>query len=123
MVGLQPRADEQTEAAVFATEDAGATWKPWDGGLAARFGFRAWAHSLASDPLNPERLFMGQSSSILRSEDGGESWRYVLGNENLQGLGINSIVVSANSDRGVWAGGQTAFFAAAVLRSRDSGDT
>jgi photosystem II stability/assembly factor-like uncharacterized protein len=95
----------------------------WDGGLAAQHGNRQWAFSLAMDPGNPDRLYMGQSYAILRSTDGGRTWRYVFGDEYNWGGGIKSIVVSPDRSGRVWAAGTTAFFAAAVFRSDDWGDT
>lgn len=123
LVGVMPYAEEQTEAAVFASEDRGDTWTPWDGGLAARSGGRAWAYSLAADPGNPERLFLGQSYPILRSEDGGLSWRYIWGSGDIFGMGVNSIILSPGRDGRMWAGGETGFYAGVILRSDDWGDT
>ncbi len=123
LVGVKPFAEEQTDAAVFASEDRGKTWIPWDNGLAARRGNRAWAYSLAMDPGNPERLFMGQSYPILRSEDAGHSWQYIWGNEDIFGMGINSIVVSPKRDGRIWAGGESGLFAGVVLRSDNWGES
>jgi photosystem II stability/assembly factor-like uncharacterized protein len=123
LVGLRPRSDEQTDAAVYSTEDRGLTWRPWDGGLATRNGRRAWAYALAVDPGNPDRLYLGQSFPILRSHDGGLTWTYVFGDSTDVGMGIGAIVVSPARDGRVWAAGQTGFFAAAVLRSDNWGDT
>ena len=123
LVGMMPYAQETTAAAVFATEDHGRTWKPSDGGLAAQHGNRAWASSLAVDPANPDRLYMGQSYPVLRSDDGGRSWAYVWLNADMFGGGVNAILVARCGDGHVWAAGQTAFFTAFVLRSGDWGDT
>jgi photosystem II stability/assembly factor-like uncharacterized protein len=122
-VGVRPYADEQTAAAVFATEDRGRIWLPWDGGLASQHGNRQWAYSLAMDPHNPERLYMGQSFPLLRSQDGGRSWQYVFGGPDMFGLGIKALVVSPDQSGRVYAAGTTAFFSAAILRSENWGDT
>jgi len=122
LVGMRPRAEEKTAAAVFATEDRGRTWLPWDGGLAAQYDNRQWAYSLAMDPGDPERLFMGQSAAILRSTDGGENWIYVHGSAGLSGIGMNAIVISPARDGRVWAGGEGALFNGLILLSEDWGD-
>lgn len=122
LVGVSPYSDEQTAAAVFASEDRGRTWVAWDGGLAARLGNRAWAYSLALDPADASRVFMGQSYPLMRSTDGGRTWLYVWGSEDIFGNGINSIAVSPSQDGRVWAGGRTGVFAAAILRSEDGGE-
>jgi photosystem II stability/assembly factor-like uncharacterized protein len=123
LVGMRPRAEEQTAAAVFATEDAGRTWLPWDGGLAQRHDHRQWAFSLAMDPGDPQRLYMGQSISILRSTDGGRSWRYVFGSADYFGRGLNALVVSPRRDGRIWAGGEGALFNGLILLSQDWGGT
>jgi len=121
LVGMRPDADNSTPAAVFASEDRGDTWMPWDGGLSARYGNNEWAYSLAMDPGDPNRLFMGQSASILRSDDGGRSWRYVFGDWDLSGGGISGIVVSPTRDGHVFAGATSALFTGVVFRSSDWG--
>jgi photosystem II stability/assembly factor-like uncharacterized protein len=112
-----------TESAVYATEDAGETWIPWDGGLADHQGGYFSAHSLAADPDRPQRLYMGGSYSILRSDDGGQTWDFVHGSFESWGQGIQAIAVSPHSDGGVWAAGQSALGVGPIFRSLDSGDT
>ena len=117
---------EDTGAAVYSTENGGRTWYPSDGGLDASVAEQshdAWASSLAIDPCNPNRLFMGQSYSVLRSVDGGESWKYVLGDEDKFGMGAHAIAISPACDGEIWVGGQTGFFTGVVHRSADWGNT
>lgn len=122
LVGVYPFSDEQTDAAVFATEDGGATWLPWDGGLAARRGNRGWAYSLGMNADRPGRLFMGYFDQIVRSEDGGRTWAFVQGDESQIGGGqIRAIAVAASAQGRVWAGGETSIFTAVIWRSADSG--
>lgn len=109
LVGMRNRAEERTPAAVFATEDRGRTWLPWDGGLAEQHDNREWAYSLAMDPGDAARLYMGQSASILRSTDGGRSWQYVSGDADMTANGVNAIVISPARDGRVWAGVEGAF--------------
>lgn len=123
LVGVTPIANETTSAAVFASNDQGATWVPWDGGLAAANDNRFWAYSLAQDPAVPNRLFMGSSYSILRSDDGGASWTFVFGSEDSWGQGIHSISVGPDGTGQVWAGGQSALGVAPIFRSEDHGTT
>lgn len=123
LVGMRYRAGEGTAAAVFASEDRGETWLPWDGGLAAENDNNQWAYALAIDPGDPNRLFMGQSISILRSVDGGRTWSYVVGSADYFANGVSRIVVSPNRDGHVFAGATSAFSTAIVYRSEDWGDT
>ncbi len=122
LVGVYPFSDDQTDAAVFATEDRGATWLPWDGGLAARRGNRGWAYSLGMNADRPDRLFMGYFDQIVRSEDGGRTWAFVQGDETQIGGGhIRAIEVAPSAQGRVWAGGRTSIFTAVIWRSDDGG--
>jgi len=122
---MRPYTDEQTDAAVFASEDQGQTWLPWDGGLAAAHDGRAWAFSLAMDPGNSDQLYMGLNFPIMRSQDGGRRWQFVWGTESELGswMWIPALLVSPRQDGRVWAGGETALFTYAILCSSDWGDT
>lgn len=122
LVGIEPRGEEQTPAAVFASEDQGRTWRPADGGLAVRHDLRAWAYELAADPGDPKRIYMSTNYPILRSNDGGESWTFVwLTDEDLGGGQFRTILVSPQRDGRIWAGGQTGFFAGIILSSSNWG--
>jgi photosystem II stability/assembly factor-like uncharacterized protein len=115
-----------TRGAAYATEDGGRTWKPWDGGLDARLAARgndAWGYALAMDPGNPDRLYMGLSYPIMRSNDGGQSWQYVWGSDDIVGGGIAAILVDPQRTGRVWAVGGTLYLHAAILRSNDWGDS
>ncbi|MHB1297630.1 MAG: sialidase family protein [Gemmatimonadaceae bacterium] len=122
LVGVRPRDWDRSAAAVFASTDRGRTWVPWDGGLAAQHDQNQWAFSLAIDPGDPERLFMGQSISILRSTDGGRAWQYVFASADDFGNGLNTIVISPLRDGRVWAGGEGAIFNGLILLSDDWGE-
>lgn len=132
LAAIGPKADsagQDTKAAVYATEDGGKTWLPWDGGLEGRLfaarGTDAWAYSLTVDPGNPSRLYMGLLYPVMRSDDGGETWQFVWGTEREYGgwMGVYALLVSEARDGHVWAGGETALFTRALLRSIDWGDT
>lgn len=125
LVGIEPFSDEQTPAAVFASEDQGRTWTEWDGGLAAQHDFRAWASSLAFDPADPNRLFMGELYSVVRSIDGGRTWGYVWPDTSRLAAGgsIEDIVTASDGSGRMWAAGQSSLFSAAILRSDDGGET
>ncbi len=121
LVGVTGRSPwDPREASVFATGD-GATWTPADGGLAAEGG--GGAASLAVDPGRPDRLYLGTSINVLRSEDGGKTWQYVLGAKGFAGQGVQSILVSPARDGMVWASIINSFGESAVHRSGDWGDT
>ena len=124
LVGVWPQDREETAAAVFATEDGGETWKPWDGGLADQSNDqRFWAFSLAVDLGNPRRLFMGSSAAILRSPDGGGTWEFAFGGPTSSALGVLGIAISPRRDGNLWAGGESPFFTGYVRHSSDWGDS
>jgi hypothetical protein len=73
-------------AGAFRTDDGGATWRPINRGLrsegipdpAAEVGH--CVHRIARHPSKPGVLFMQKHWDIMRSDDGGDSWREVSGN-------------------------------------------
>ncbi|WP_460864310.1 WD40/YVTN/BNR-like repeat-containing protein [Rhodococcus aerolatus] len=72
-------------AGVFRTLDGGRTWAPANAGLlsdgipspAAEVGH--CVHHLAAHPSRPRTLFMQKHWDVMRSDDGGDSWREVSG--------------------------------------------
>jgi photosystem II stability/assembly factor-like uncharacterized protein len=72
-------------AGVFRSDDWGATWRPANRGLHsegipdpdAEVGH--CVHSLAMRPSRPEVLYMQKHWDVMRSDDGGESWREISG--------------------------------------------
>ena len=73
-------------AGVFRTDDGGKTWRPKNRGLRsggipdedAEVGH--CVHRLAMHPSRPNVLFMQKHWDVMRTDDGGESWREVSGN-------------------------------------------
>lgn len=73
-------------AGAFRTTDGGATWTPINKGLhsgfmpdpAAEVGH--CVHRIALHPSNPNTLFMQKHWDVMRTDDGGDSWRKVSGN-------------------------------------------
>jgi len=57
------------ESGVFKTTDGGASWQARNGGLQ-----NLLTRSLAITPDNPNRLYVGTSSGIYRSDNGAVSW-------------------------------------------------
>jgi hypothetical protein len=72
-------------AGVLATDDGGATWRASNQGL--RSGFLPdpeteighCVHKLARHPDRPEVVFMQKHWDVMRSDDGGTSWREISG--------------------------------------------
>lgn len=124
LVGVMPFSDETTEAAVFASEDGGNSWVPWDDGLARGRGDRGWAYSLAVDPADPRRLFMSYFDVMMRSEDEGETWDAVWNELSRIGGGrFHTIFVSPQDPDHIWAGGVSSIFTAWILRTDDGGES
>jgi photosystem II stability/assembly factor-like uncharacterized protein len=73
-------------AGAFRSDDAGQTWRPINQGLQsegipdpdAEVGH--CVHRLAMHPSRPEVLFMQKHWDVMRSDNGGESWREISGN-------------------------------------------
>jgi len=73
-------------AGVFRTDDVGATWRPANRGLRseglpdhdAEVGH--CVHRIATHPSRPDVLFMQKHWDVMRSDDGGDSWREISGN-------------------------------------------
>jgi hypothetical protein len=85
-----PRSEERitvaiSAAGVFRTDDGGASWQPRNVGLRsegipdedAEVGH--CVHKLAMHPARPDTLFMQKHWDVMRSDDGGDSWREVSG--------------------------------------------
>ena len=74
-------------AGAFRSDDAGATWRPVNRGLKSE-GMIAepeaevghCVHRLAMHPARPDVLFMQKHWDVMRSDNGGESWREISGN-------------------------------------------
>jgi photosystem II stability/assembly factor-like uncharacterized protein len=72
-------------AGVFRTDDGGGTWQPANRGLrseqipdpTAEVGH--CVHRIALHPTRPDTLFMQKHWDVMRSDDGGDSWREVSG--------------------------------------------
>jgi hypothetical protein len=73
-------------AGAFRSDDAGATWRPINRGLKSNSIPQQEAevghcvHRIAMHPAHPDVLFMQKHWDVMRSDDGGESWREVSGN-------------------------------------------
>jgi len=73
-------------AGAFRSDDGGRSWRPVNKGLHsegipdpdAEVGH--CVHHIAAHPARPDVLFMQKHWDVMRSDDGGESWREVSGN-------------------------------------------
>ncbi len=88
---LHPDKPERITVAIsaagsFRSDDHGETWQPINQGLhseqlpnpEAEVGH--CVHRLAAHPTQPDVLFMQKHWDVMRSDDGGDSWREVSGN-------------------------------------------
>jgi hypothetical protein len=73
-------------AGVFRTDDGGTTWRAANHGLHSEgipdpdADVGHCVHRIAIHPSRPDVLFMQKHWDVMRSDDGGESWREVSGN-------------------------------------------
>jgi photosystem II stability/assembly factor-like uncharacterized protein len=73
-------------AGAFRSEDGGKTWRPINQGLRSQYIPDPTAevghcvHRIAIHPGRPDTLFMQKHWDVMRSDDGGDTWREVSGN-------------------------------------------
>jgi len=73
-------------AGTFRSEDGGKTWRPINQGLHSQYipdpnaEVGHCVHRIAIHPNRPNTLFMQKHWDVMRSDDGGDSWREVSGN-------------------------------------------
>jgi photosystem II stability/assembly factor-like uncharacterized protein len=73
-------------AGAFRSDDAGETWRPINQGLQSEgipdpdTEVGHCVHRLAMHPSRPDVLFMQKHWDVMRSDNGGESWREISGN-------------------------------------------
>jgi hypothetical protein len=73
-------------AGAFRSLDGGETWQPINKGLRSQFipdpdaEVGHCVHRIAMHPSKPETLFMQKHWDVMRSDNGGDSWREVSGN-------------------------------------------
>jgi photosystem II stability/assembly factor-like uncharacterized protein len=75
-----------SSAGAFRTEDGGASWRPINSGLKSLYIPNPEAevghcvHRIAMHPSRPRVLFMQKHWDVMRTDNGGDSWREVSGN-------------------------------------------
>jgi photosystem II stability/assembly factor-like uncharacterized protein len=116
LAGVRGRAHAPgTEPGVFASLDSGRTWAPSDASLRT-----AHVLGMASDPTHPKRVYMRSSRGVLRSEDGGRTWRYApVGGARA----VTALLVSPWGDGRVWYAAANSLEGSRVGRSEDYGAT
>lgn len=75
-----------SSAGAFRSDDGGQRWKPINRGLHSEYIPDPTAevghcvHRIAIHPTRPNTLFMQKHWDVMRSDDGGDSWREISGN-------------------------------------------
>jgi photosystem II stability/assembly factor-like uncharacterized protein len=89
---VQDPSDEQrifvaiSAAGVFRTDDGGTSWRPINRGLRSEgipdpnADVGHCVHRIAMHPSRPHVLFMQKHWDVMRTDDGGDSWREISGN-------------------------------------------
>ena len=92
-----------TDAGVFQSRDAGATWRAVSVGLA-----NTDVQALAIDPQSPSTLYAGTwDRGVFQSRDAGATWRAV--NAGLTNTDVNALAIDPHTPSrlyaGTWGGG------------------
>jgi photosystem II stability/assembly factor-like uncharacterized protein len=75
-----------SSAGTFRSDDAGKSWRPINQGLRSNYipdpdaEVGHCVHRIAMHPSRPNVLFMQKHWDVMRTDDGGESWREISGN-------------------------------------------
>ncbi len=75
-----------SSSGVFRSDDAGTTWKPTNKGLRSNYipdpdaEIGHCVHRIALHPSRPNTLFMQKHWDVMRTDDGGDTWREISGN-------------------------------------------
>ncbi len=75
-----------SSAGAFRSDDAGKSWRPINHGLRSNYipdpdaEVGHCVHRIAMHPSRPDVLFMQKHWDVMRTDDGGESWREISGN-------------------------------------------
>lgn len=105
--------------AVHVSTDRGRSWIRSDQGLGGR---GASVSDLVVDPDDPQRVFLANNYGVLRSEDRGATWVFVLGGFEFLPAFYSVLLVDSSRPGTVWFGGQTAGFDPSLGISDDLGE-
>lgn len=79
------------DAGFYKSSDGGRTWQQSAAGLSPEVN----AQALAIDPMNPERIFLGdRRSGVFASTDAGRTWRLI--NDGLRNRAVQVLEISAD---------------------------
>jgi len=90
-----------TKGKVFTTTDGGASWQPLGSGANLPTG------AVVTDPRDPQTIYAAGGHGIVRSVDGGRTWRSA--NTGFVSTVINSLVLAPGSSKTLYAGGDNIF--------------
>ncbi|HEX9916847.1 MAG TPA: hypothetical protein VGB16_03840 [candidate division Zixibacteria bacterium] len=105
---------------LFRTTDGGTDWQAFQNGFGGGGSHQVMA--LAKFPGQSDTLFATGACVVAKSTDGGSSWRRVWGGWHYGGVATHFITVDSASPNTVWAGGESGFFAAYLVKSTDRGE-
>lgn len=124
LVGMSHHGAGAPWHALYSTENAGRTWTVSVDGLTPRDPQDLLrVYSLAVDPGDPDRVFLGTTAAVARSTNGGASWEWVFNDDRAWGPGLRSLTISPHRDGHVWASGSHAAAYGLINRTGDWGQT
>jgi hypothetical protein len=121
LAGVSPRGMEKITSAIHRSTDGGLTWTASDMGWADSAGGFLGVSALAVDSSELGRVFWAAGGNVLRSDDAGISWQFIVG--DLDTMAGNTYALTFGPDGSLWVCGQGVFFGAFVWRTVDAGST
>lgn len=117
--------EDTTAAAIFSSEDGGRTWSMSDGGLAedADNQYRVYVDDLQLDPFDSTVVFMSGELGVLKSDDEGRTWTFVVGSYDTFGGLFHPLLMDPETPGRLWVSGYTAFGYGRIGVSHDGGAT
>lgn len=115
------------QGGLFVTDNLGKDWRELKGYLIGDQKFYRDSHRLCINPENPDWMIFATGDGLCRSEDGGETWVYVMTRQGRIGYPDCLFIDPYDPDRIIVAGPQSEgapriHAKATVMLSRDRGD-
>ena len=92
------------QGGLYVSQDAGLTWRELKGYLIGDQKFYRDAHRICIRPSDPDQIYFATGDGLCRSEDGGETWNYLMTKEGRIGY-PDAMFIDAHDERKIVIGG------------------